>query len=80
MLDWKDALRLLAILLAWGVAGHFDYEDALALEEAKRAQAMQICMESGMTSSQSTTSQIVGVPDQDSEPPESDWFCATDPY
>ncbi|UEC01754.1 hypothetical protein [Burkholderia vietnamiensis] len=80
MLDWKDALRLLAILAAWGLAGHFDYEDALALEKANRAQSMQNCMESRIASPQHAASQIISVPYQDSEPPESERPCATDPY
>lgn len=34
----KDALCLLAILFAYGIAGHMDYEDAVMLEQAQRPQ------------------------------------------
>lgn len=33
---WKDALCLLAIFMAYGLAGHLDYQDAVAMEEAMR--------------------------------------------
>lgn len=36
MSTFKDALCLLAIFIAYGLAGHMDYEDALMLEEAQR--------------------------------------------
>jgi len=36
MTPWKDVLCLLAILVAYGLAGHLDYEDAVAMEEAIR--------------------------------------------
>lgn len=36
MIPWKDVLCLLAILVAYGLAGHLDYQDAVAMEEAMR--------------------------------------------
>lgn len=36
MTSWKDAPCLLAILVAYGLAGHLDYQDAVAMEEAMR--------------------------------------------
>jgi len=76
MLHWKDILCLLAILMAWGLAGHFDYEDALALEEAQRDYARQHCLESGMASPPITRS--VGAAFHGSVARESEWPCATD--
>ncbi len=32
----KDALCLLTIFIAYGLAGHMDYEDAIVLEETQR--------------------------------------------
>lgn len=32
----KDVLCLLAIFFAYGLAGHLDYQDAVAMEEAMR--------------------------------------------
>jgi hypothetical protein len=34
MLTFKEVLCLLAIVIAYGIAGRMDYEDALLLEEA----------------------------------------------
>jgi hypothetical protein len=36
MSTFKDVLCLLAIFIAYGLAGHMDYEDAVMLEEAQR--------------------------------------------
>ncbi|MDO8770942.1 MAG: hypothetical protein Q7K57_19985 [Burkholderiaceae bacterium] len=36
MSTFKDALCLLAIFIAYGLAGHMDCEDAVMLEEAQR--------------------------------------------
>lgn len=36
MTAWKDVLCLLAIFVAYGLAGHLDYQDAVAMEEAMR--------------------------------------------
>jgi len=36
MSPWKDALCLLAVLVAYGLAGHLDYQDAVAMEEGMR--------------------------------------------
>jgi hypothetical protein len=36
MTSWKDVLCLLAIFVAYGLAGHLDYQDAVAMEEAMR--------------------------------------------
>ena len=36
MTEWKDVLCLLAIFVAYGLAGHLDYQDAVAMEEAMR--------------------------------------------
>jgi hypothetical protein len=33
----KDALCLLAILIVYGIAGHMDYEDAVAAQEIQQA-------------------------------------------
>jgi len=35
MHTFKDALCLIGILLAYGIAGHLDFEDAQMLEEAQ---------------------------------------------
>lgn len=43
MSQWKDVLCLLAIFLAYGLAGHLDYQDAIAMEEAMRADAPAPC-------------------------------------
>ncbi|CAM3388023.1 hypothetical protein [Paracidovorax anthurii] len=43
MTHWKDALCLLTIFVAYGLAGHLDYQDALAMEEALRADMPQPC-------------------------------------
>lgn len=36
MTTWKDVLCLLVIFVAYGLAGHLDYQDAVAMEEAMR--------------------------------------------
>lgn len=36
MSTFKDALCLLAIFVAYGIAGHMDYEDAVMLEETQQ--------------------------------------------
>ena len=38
----KDFLRLLLVVVCYGVAGRMDYDDALILEEAQRHQASAI--------------------------------------
>lgn len=43
MSQWKDALCLLAVLVAYGLAGHLDYQDAVAMEEAMRDVAAVPC-------------------------------------
>lgn len=43
MTHWKDALCLLAIFVAYGLAGHMDYQDALAMEEAMREDVPTTC-------------------------------------
>jgi hypothetical protein len=45
MPHWKDILCFLAILLIWGVVGHFDYEDAVALEKASQNEVLLPCPE-----------------------------------
>ncbi|MCU7370017.1 hypothetical protein PEC18_03815 [Paucibacter sp. O1-1] len=50
MTHWKDALCLLAIFVAYGLAGHMDYQDAVAMEEAMREDTSQLCsMSTGAT-------------------------------
>ncbi|WP_038215266.1 hypothetical protein [Xenophilus azovorans] len=44
MSQWKDALCLLAIFAAYGLAGHLDYEDAVAMEEAMREETPSPCV------------------------------------
>jgi hypothetical protein len=39
----KNALCLLAILVAYGIAGRMDYDDAAMLEEAQQAAALADC-------------------------------------
>ena len=39
----KDVLCLLAILVAYGIAGRMDYDDAAMLEEAQQAAALADC-------------------------------------
>ena len=39
MVPFKDALCLLAMLVAYGIAGRMDYEDAVMLEQAQQAPA-----------------------------------------
>ena len=39
----KDVLCLLAILIAYGIAGRMDYDDAVMLEEAQQAAALADC-------------------------------------
>lgn len=43
MSQWKDILRLLAILAAYGLAGHLDYQDAILMEEALRDDMQAPC-------------------------------------
>ena len=43
MSPWKDALCLLAIFLACGLAGHLDYQDAIAMEAAMREDTHPPC-------------------------------------
>lgn len=37
MITFNEALRLLAIVAAYGIAGRLDYDDAVMLDEATRA-------------------------------------------
>jgi hypothetical protein len=39
----KDVLCLLAILVAYGIAGRMDYDDAAMLEEAQQTAALADC-------------------------------------
>ena len=39
----KDTLCLLAILIAYGIAGRMDYDDAVMLDEARRTTAVAEC-------------------------------------
>jgi hypothetical protein len=39
----KDVLCLLAIFVAYGLAGHLDYQDAVAMEEAMRQDTPASC-------------------------------------
>ena len=39
----KDLLCLLAILIAYGIAGRMDYDDAAMLDEARQAAALADC-------------------------------------
>lgn len=39
----KEVLCLLAILVAYGIAGRMDYDDAAMLEEAQQAAALAYC-------------------------------------
>ncbi|WP_428422702.1 hypothetical protein [Methylibium sp.] len=39
----KDTLCLLAILVAYGIAGRMDHDDAVMLEEVRRAAALADC-------------------------------------
>lgn len=43
MTQWKDILCLLAILVAYGLAGHLDYQDAVAMEAAMSDALKQRC-------------------------------------
>jgi hypothetical protein len=43
MSQWKDILCLLAILAAYGLTGHLDYQDAILMEEALRDDAQAPC-------------------------------------
>lgn len=43
MTDWKDVLCLVAIFLAYGLVGHLDYQDAVAMEQAMCEDAPQPC-------------------------------------
>lgn len=43
MTTLKDVLCLLAILLAYGIAGRMDYDDAATLEEPQQAAALVDC-------------------------------------
>lgn len=43
MSHWKDTFRILAILVAYGLAGHLDYQDAIAQEEPTRAAFVEPC-------------------------------------
>ena len=36
MFNFTDALRLAAIFIAYGMAGHMDYEDAVLLDQAQQ--------------------------------------------
>lgn len=44
MTTWKDVLCLLAIFVAYGLAGHLDYQDAVAMEEAMRGDTPPPCL------------------------------------
>jgi len=43
MSHWKDILCFVAILAAWGLAGHFDYEDAIGMDTAAHIESTQAC-------------------------------------
>ena len=43
MTSWKDVLCLLAIFVAYGLAGHLDYQDAVAMEEVMRDDSLPPC-------------------------------------
>lgn len=43
MSQWKDIFCLLAILAAYGLAGHLDYEDAVVMEQALRDDVQAPC-------------------------------------
>ena len=40
---WKDTLCFFVVLVIWGIVGHFDYEEAVALEKASHKQALPSC-------------------------------------
>jgi len=40
MVPFKDALCLLAMLVAYGIAGRMDYDDAVMLEQAQQEPAL----------------------------------------
>lgn len=44
MTTWKDVFCLLAIFVAYGLAGHLDYQDAVAMEEAMRDDTPPPCL------------------------------------
>ncbi len=44
MTSWKDVLCLLAIFVAYGLAGHLDYQDVVAMEEAMRDDLRSPCI------------------------------------
>lgn len=46
MTDWKDLLCLLAIFMAYGIVGHLDHQDAIAMEETMREDTPQPCFAS----------------------------------
>lgn len=43
MTSWKDVLCLLAIFVAYGLAGRLDYPDAVAMEETMRDDLLLPC-------------------------------------
>jgi hypothetical protein len=46
MVHFKNALCLLAMLVAYGIAGRMDYEDAVLLDQARQATASACAEES----------------------------------
>jgi hypothetical protein len=79
----KNALCLLAILVAYGIAGRMDYDDAVMHEEAQQAAAPADCL-TGMTlTANGPEMQTDGLPfdpqtdGTDAASPEGDVPCAS---
>jgi len=79
----KDTLCLLAILIAYGIAGRMDYDDAVMLEDVQRAAALADCAADGartVTEPQTPTNDLRFDPrddDAEANTPNGDVHCAS---
>jgi hypothetical protein len=75
---WKDTLYFLAILVIFGIAGHFDYQDAVALEKAAHKQALRPCTKDGSQAPKSAIGAPIGTASTEAVPKQSQRPCASD--
>ena len=86
MATLKDVLCLLASLVAYGIAGRMDYDDAAMLEEAQQAAALADCPTAktlAVNDPEVPTNDLALVPQTDgagAAAPEGDVPCASRVY
>ena len=79
----KDTLCLLAILIAYGIAGRMDYDDAVMLDEARRTTAVAECPTDETLKARNLEAQAIDPPfdprfdSADASTPESDVPCTS---